>query len=185
MRWIFDGKQWLQAWQHQSSKLGRREHPGDGEHIWKDVREQLRIFHLEHRTFRRFHRRKEGTQTSSRRDGKIFLTLRPSENLSKTLVKPFMNEIFSSRLFAAKFDRSRKLRVDIGSDEKKECEGMEDEASLFVGCRVIKAFSIANGTSGFTYHGGKTDFTPCKSLSSPLIPVSGRPAASRRPPKLP
>lgn len=31
----------------------------------------------------------------------------------------------------------------------------------------------------------KTCFAPCRSLSSPLIPVRGRPAASRRLPKLP
>ena len=60
-----------------------------------------------------------------------------------------MNEIFSSRLFAAKFDLSRKLRVDIGNDEKNECEGSEDEVSLFVGCRVINPFSIARRASGF------------------------------------
>jgi len=62
-----------------------------------------------------------------------------------------MKEIFSSRLFAAKLDLSRKLRVDIGSDEKNECEDSEDEASRFVGCRVIKAFNIAEGASGFLY----------------------------------
>lgn len=54
-----------------------------------------------------------------------------------------MNEIFSSRLFAAKLDLSRKLRVDIGSDEKNGWEGSEEEVSLFVGFRVIKAFNIA------------------------------------------
>ena len=58
-----------------------------------------------------------------------------------------MNEIFSSRLFAAKFDLSRKLRVDIGSDEKKEWEGSEGEVSRFVGCRVIKPLSIAGRAS--------------------------------------
>ena len=135
---------------------------------------------------RTFHQDKEGTLTSSRRDGKTFLTLSPSENLSRTLVKPFMNEIFSSRLFAAKLDLSRKLRVDIGSDEKNECEGSEDEVSRFVGCRVIKAFSIARRKSDSACHEDQIAYTlPCKSLSSPLIPVRGRPAASRRPPKLP
>lgn len=62
-----------------------------------------------------------------------------------------MNEIFSSRLFAAKLDLSRKLRVDIGSDEKNECEGSEGEVSRFVGCRVIKAFNIAKEVSRFLY----------------------------------
>jgi len=69
-----------------------------------------------------------------------------------------MNEIFSSRLFAAKLDLSRKLRVDIGSDEKNECEGRDDEVSRFVGCRVIKAFSIARRALDFTYRGGRTVF---------------------------
>ena len=64
-----------------------------------------------------------------------------------------MNDIFSSRLFAAKFDLSRKLRVDIGSDEKNEWEGIEEEISRFAGCRVIKAFSIAGGASVSTDRG--------------------------------
>jgi hypothetical protein len=37
-----------------------------------------------------------------------------------------MNEIFSSRVFAVKFERSRKLRVDIGSEEKNGWEGSVD-----------------------------------------------------------
>lgn len=70
-----------------------------------------------------------------------------------------MNEIFSSRLFAAKFDLSRKLRVDIGNDEKNECEGNEDEVSRFVGCRVINAFSIARGGVRFLSHFTKMNLT--------------------------
>jgi len=31
-----------------------------------------------------------------------------------------MKDIFSSLVFEVKFDRSKKFRVDIGSDEKKE-----------------------------------------------------------------
>lgn len=62
-----------------------------------------------------------------------------------------MNDIFSSRLFAAKLDLSRKLRVDIGSDEKNECEGSDDEVSRLVECRVIKAFSIARWGLAFAH----------------------------------
>jgi hypothetical protein len=34
-----------------------------------------------------------------------------------------MKEIFSSLVFDVKFDRSRKLSVDIGKEEKKEWDG--------------------------------------------------------------
>ena len=34
-----------------------------------------------------------------------------------------MNEIFSSRDLAAKVDRSRKLSVEMGREEKNACEG--------------------------------------------------------------
>jgi hypothetical protein len=57
-------------------------------------------------------------RTSSSRVGRIFRTRRPSEKRSRTLVSPFMNDIFSSLDFAAKLDRSKKLSVEIGSDEK-------------------------------------------------------------------
>ena len=55
---------------------------------------------------------------SSSNEGSIFLVRKPSENLSNTPIRPFMKDIFSSRDLAAKFDRSRKLRVEIGSEEK-------------------------------------------------------------------
>lgn len=45
--------------------------------------------------------------TSSKRLGKIFRIRRPSENLSRKVVKPFMKEIFSSRDFEAKLVRSK------------------------------------------------------------------------------
>lgn len=61
--------------------------------------------------------------TSSSSDGNIFRILKPSENLLKTLVRPFMKDIFSSRVFAVKFDRSKKLSVEIGSEEKKGWDG--------------------------------------------------------------
>ena len=61
--------------------------------------------------------------TSSSSDGKIFLVLKPSENRSSTLVSPFIKDIFSSLVLAVKFDRSRKFKVEIGREEKKEWEG--------------------------------------------------------------
>jgi hypothetical protein len=56
--------------------------------------------------------------TSSSSVGNIFRVRRLSENLSKTLISPFMNDIFSSLVFEVKFDRSKKLRVEIGREEK-------------------------------------------------------------------
>jgi hypothetical protein len=58
--------------------------------------------------------------TSSSRDGRIFRTRSPSEKRSRTAVSPFMKDIFSSLDFAAKFDLSKKLRVEIDNDEKNE-----------------------------------------------------------------
>jgi hypothetical protein len=83
--------------------------------------------------------------TSSTREGKIFLVLRPSLNLSKTLVRPFMNETFSSRVFEAKFERSKKFRVDIDNEEKNACDGIVDGVGLLCGCRVIIDCNNANG----------------------------------------
>lgn len=57
-------------------------------------------------------------RTSSTRDGSIFRILKPSEKRSNTLVRPFMKDIFSSRDFDAKFDRSKKFKVEIDSEEK-------------------------------------------------------------------
>jgi len=74
----------------------------------------------------------------------------------------------------------------MGNDEKNEWEGSEDEVSRFVGCRVINPLSIARRRGGQGYFAKvKLTFAPWRSLSSPLIPVRGRPAASRRPPRLP
>ena len=63
----------------------------------------------------------------------------PSENLPRTAVNPFMNEIFSSRVFAVKFDRSRKFSVEMGRDEKKGCEGSVDGVGRSFACRVISS----------------------------------------------
>jgi len=54
-----------------------------------------------------------------------------------------MNDIFSSLDFAAKLDLSKKLRVEIGNEEKNECDGRELGAGLLCGCRVIREVSIA------------------------------------------
>ncbi len=76
-------------------------------------------------------------RTSSRREGNIFLDLRPSENLSKTLVRPFMKDIFSSRVLAVKLERSRKFKVEIGREEKNGWDGRVLGLGRFVACRVI------------------------------------------------
>lgn len=76
--------------------------------------------------------------TSSTRDGKIFRVRSPSENLSKTPVSPFMKEIFSSRVFAVKLERSRKFKVEMGSEEKKGCDGRVSGVGRELECRVIR-----------------------------------------------
>ena len=81
--------------------------------------------------------------TSSRRDGRIFRIRRPSENLSKTLVNPFMNEIFSSRVLEVKLERSRKFKVEIGSEEKNGCSGRVVGVGRLFPCRVINIRSNA------------------------------------------
>ncbi len=91
-------------------------------------------------------RQERAPRTSSRRVGNILRVRNPSENLSSTLVKPFMKEIFSSRVFAAKLDRSRKFKVDTGNDEKKACRGRSDGVGRLCGCRVMSAFRSAIGS---------------------------------------
>lgn len=73
------------------------------------------IYGVFHSAFNSKHSNK---RTSSRSDGRILRIRRPSENLPRTPMSPFMNDIFSSRVFAAKFDRSRKLSVEMGNEEK-------------------------------------------------------------------
>ena len=75
--------------------------------------------------------------TSSTSDGKIFRVRSPSENLSSTPVSPFMNEIFSSRVFAVKLERSRKFKVEMGREEKKGCDGRVSGVGRELGRRVI------------------------------------------------
>lgn len=62
-----------------------------------------------------------------------------------------MNEIFSSLVFDVKFDRSKKLSVDIGKEEKKECEGSVVGVGLLLACldmrddrRAEKQLSVLN-----------------------------------------
>lgn len=76
--------------------------------------------------------------TSSTRDGKIFRVRSPSENLFRTPVNPFMKEIFSSRVFAVKLERSRKFKVEMGSEEKKGCDGRVSSVGRELECRVIR-----------------------------------------------
>ena len=71
------------------------------------------------------------------RDGKILRVRSPSENLSKTPVSPFINEIFSSRVFAVKLERSRKFKVEMGREEKKGWVGRVSGVGRELECRVI------------------------------------------------
>lgn len=57
-----------------------------------------------------------------------------------------MNDIFSSRDFEAKFDRSRKFKVEIDKDEKKARVGKESGLGRLTACRVISEESNASGT---------------------------------------
>lgn len=54
-----------------------------------------------------------------------------------------MNDTFSSLDLAAKVDRSKKFRVEIGKEEKKGSDGSEAGVGLFCGCRVTIEASIA------------------------------------------
>lgn len=77
-------------------------------------------------------------RTSSNNVGSIFRLFRPSENLLRTFVRPFMKEIFSSRVLAVKLDRSKKFRVEIGRDEKKGSLGKLDGVGLPLWFRVTR-----------------------------------------------
>ena len=54
-----------------------------------------------------------------------------------------MNDIFSSLDFAAKLDRSKKLSVEIGNEEKNAWDGRELGVGRLCECRVIREASIA------------------------------------------
>ena len=129
----------LQPGEHERRKLARRQYLRDGEYVRQYIWQQLCIFHLPHIVNRRIRPQKERSLTSSSSDGRILRVRRPSEKRSSTLVSPFMNEIFSSRVFAAKFERSRKLSVDIGNEEKNGCEGRAEGDGRLCVCRVIRA----------------------------------------------
>jgi hypothetical protein len=66
-----------------------------------------------------------------------------------------MNDIFSSLDFAAKLDLSKKLRVEIGNEEKNECDGSELGVGRLCGCRVIREASIAMPRTLFSIAGRK------------------------------
>lgn len=54
-----------------------------------------------------------------------------------------MNDIFSSLVLAVKLDLSKKLRVEIGREEKKGWEGRVVGVGRLLECRVIKDRSSA------------------------------------------
>jgi hypothetical protein len=54
-----------------------------------------------------------------------------------------MNDIFSSLVFEVKFDRSRKLSVEMGKDEKNGWVGRVDGVGRLLACRVISKRSNA------------------------------------------
>lgn len=80
----------------------------------------------------------EYKQTSSSSEGNNFLSFKLSENLSRTPVKPFIKATFSSCGLAAKVERSRKFRVEIGNDEKKGADGRVVVPSRECAFRVIR-----------------------------------------------
>jgi hypothetical protein len=92
--------------------------------------------------------RTKGIRTSSTREGKILRIRSPWENLSKTVVSPFINDIFSSLVFEVKLDRSKKLSVEIGKDEKNGYDGNVDGVGRLSACRVIKDRKRARGLLG-------------------------------------
>ena len=49
-----------------------------------------------------------------------------------------MKEIFSSRVFAVKLERSRKFKVEMGSEEKKGCDGRVSGVGRELEYRVIR-----------------------------------------------
>lgn len=109
--------------------------------------------------------------TSSNNDGKIFLVRSPSENLPKTFDSPFMNETFSSRVFEVKLDRSRKFRVEIGSEEKNGCDGSVVGVGRLFACRVISdrrragkhilLWIYKHTRRNVAYLGGRCPIVPC------------------------
>ena len=119
MRGFFNAEKWFQAGEDCGSELGRREGGRDCKNIGQDVWEKMRIFHLDWKSSIA-QVVENNLLTSSTREGRIFRIRRPSENLSRTVVNPFIKDIFSSLVFEVKFDRSKKFKVDIGSDEKKD-----------------------------------------------------------------
>jgi hypothetical protein len=59
-----------------------------------------------------------------------------------------MNETFSSRVFVANVERSRKLSVLMGSEEKKACAGMSAGAGRVFGWRVMSCPRRTAGGAG-------------------------------------
>jgi hypothetical protein len=97
-----------------------------------------------------------------------------------------MKEIFSSLVFAVKLLRSKKLSVEIGSEEKKGREGSADGVGRDVAWRVIRDRNKA--VSSEMSSGLKSTIRAsvhCRSLSSLSNPGTGFPTFSRSPPRLP
>lgn len=112
--------------------------------------------------------------------------LKPSEKRSRTPVRPFINEIFSSLVFAVKLLLSRKLSVEMGSEEKNGCEGSADGPGRDVALRVIKDRNKAASSLLSRVLGSMVEANVhCRSLSSLSSPGTGFPAFSRSPPRLP
>jgi len=74
--------------------------------------------------------------TSSSSDGRTLPFLSLSENVGKTRTSPRKKVAFSSLGLEANVVGSRKLSVDMASEEKKGCEGKEARLSRFAGCLV-------------------------------------------------
>lgn len=74
--------------------------------------------------------------TSSSRLGNILPRRKRSEKVGSTLTSPRRNVAFSSLGFEANVVASKKLSVEIASDEKKGCDGKEARLRRFDGCRV-------------------------------------------------
>lgn len=95
-----------------------------------------------------------------------------------------MNEIFSSLVFDVKFDRSKKLSVDIGKEEKNECDGRVAGVGLLLAWRDMRDDKRAEKEFVRSIISYLSEALPCRSLSRLSIPGIGFPALSRKPPRL-
>ncbi len=117
--------------------------------------------------------------TSSTRDGSSFLCFRPSEKPLRTEVSPFMKATFSSLGLVEKVDRSRKLSVDTGREEKKDAAGIAETDRRLWRLRVIK-FRKSAETKVVRLVTSDFEYPHCNSWSKPFRLGIGFPALSRR-----